>query len=78
MMKEPMVLLIQKKLRVTEQDKMTVETLISLGIMGILLYIASKMEMFNDILHEIRDMLKGRLPPPPPPPSTGKRKSFLG
>ena len=46
---------------------MVVDTLISLGIMGILFFIASKMEVLNDISHEIRDMLKRGLPPHPPP-----------
>jgi hypothetical protein len=44
-----------------------IETLINLGIMSILLFIANKMAIVNDISHEIRDiLLKGRLPPSPP------------
>ena len=36
---------------------MVVDTLISLGIMGILLFIAIKAEVINDMTHEIRDIL---------------------
>ena len=34
-----------------------IETLISLGIFSILVYIATKMAVVNDISHEIRDIL---------------------
>ena len=45
---------------------MVVETLISLGMLGILLYISTKMAVINDISHEIRDiMLKWGKPPYP-------------
>ena len=44
---------------------MVVDTLISLGIMGILVYIAMKAEIINDMTHEIRDVLRGWGPPPP-------------
>ena len=45
-----------------------IETLISLGAFGVLVYIATKMAVVNDMTHEIRDilMLKGGNPPPPP------------
>jgi len=39
---------------------MVVDTLISLGIMGILMFIAIKAEIINEISHEIRDVLIGR------------------
>ena len=42
---------------------MVMETLISMGILGVLIYIASKLEIINDISHEIRDILIGRKPP---------------
>ena len=41
-----------------------IDTLISFGIMGILLFIAIKAEIINDISHEIRDILLGRGKPP--------------
>ena len=42
-----------------------IDTLLSMGIIGILAYIACKMAVVNDVSHEIRDiLLKGRLPPP--------------
>ena len=42
-----------------------IETLISLGILGILVYIATKTAVINDVSHEIRDILtlKGGKPP---------------
>jgi len=43
-----------------------IDTLISLGIMGILLFIALKAEIVNEVTHEIRDLLIGRKPPLPP------------
>lgn len=42
-----------------------IESLISMGILGVLIFIASKLEVINDMTHEIRDMLKDRRPPPP-------------
>lgn len=42
---------------------MVIDTLISLGIMGILLFIAIKAEVINDMTHEIRNILIGRKPP---------------
>ena len=41
------------------------EELISVGILGVLLYISTKMAVLNDISHEIRDILIGWRPPPP-------------
>ena len=41
-----------------------IDTLISVGIMGILVYIATKMAVVNDVTHEIRDILKGKGKPP--------------
>lgn len=52
-----------------------IDTLISLGIMGILAFIALKAEVINDVTHEIRDMLKRG--PPPPPPTVNEIKTFL-
>ena len=43
-----------------------IDTLISLGIMGILLFIALKAEIINEVTHEIRDMLTRGKPPLPP------------
>ena len=44
-----------------------IDTLIGLGMLGILLYISTKMAVINDISHEIRDiMLKWGKPPLPP------------
>ena len=43
-----------------------IESLISMGILGVLIFIASKLEVINDISHEIRDILIGGNPPPPP------------
>ena len=37
-----------------------IDTLISLGIMGILIFIAIKAEIINDVSHEIRDILMAR------------------
>jgi hypothetical protein len=37
-----------------------IDTLISLGIMGILLFIAIKAEVINDMTHEIRDIMLQR------------------
>ena len=34
-----------------------IESLISMGILGVLIYIASKLEVINDMTHEIRDIL---------------------
>ena len=34
-----------------------IDTLISLGIMGILLFIAIKAEIINDVTHEMRNIL---------------------
>jgi len=45
-----------------------IDTLISLGVFGILIYIATKMAVVNDVSHEIRDILLGRRPPPSPTP----------
>ena len=42
-----------------------IETLLSLGIFGVLIYIATKMAVVNDVTHEIRDILIGRPPSPP-------------
>ena len=41
-----------------------IETLISLGMLGVLLYIATKTAVINDISHEIRDLLLKRGEPP--------------
>ena len=38
-----------------------IETLLSLGIFGVLVFIANKMAIVNDISHEIRDLLLGLL-----------------
>ena len=43
-----------------------IDTLISLGAFGVLVYIATKMAVVNDITHEIRDILIGGNSPPPP------------
>jgi hypothetical protein len=41
-----------------------------MGILGILVFIANKMAIVNDISHEIRDiLLKGGNPPPPTTPT---------
>ena len=37
-----------------------IETLLSLGILSVLVYIATKMAVVNDISHEIRDILLKR------------------
>jgi len=37
-----------------------IDTLISLGIFGILVYIATKAAVVNEMTHEIRDILIGR------------------
>ena len=34
-----------------------IETLLSLGIFSVLIYIATKMAVVNDISHQIRDIL---------------------
>ena len=41
-----------------------IEELISCGILGVLLYISTKMAVLNDLSHEIRDILIGKIPPP--------------
>ena len=59
-----------------------IESLISMGILGVLIFIASKLEVINDISHEIRDMLNtligkggGSVPPTSPlPPSYDAEK----
>lgn len=44
-----------------------IETLLSMGMLGVLIYIATKAEVINDISHEIRDiLLNGGKPPLPP------------
>ena len=43
-----------------------IDTVISLGIMSILLFIALKAEIINEVTHEIRDILIGGNSPPPP------------
>ena len=37
-----------------------IETLLTLGILGVLIFIASKLEVINDMTHEIRDILLKR------------------
>lgn len=44
-----------------------IEELISVGILGVLLYISTKMAVINDMTHEIRDILLNRGKPPLPP-----------
>ena len=48
---------------------MVVDTLISLGIMSILVYIALKAEIINHNSDMILDLLMGWRRPPPPPSS---------
>ena len=48
---------------------MVVDTLISLGIMGILIFIASKLEVINHNTDMIVNFLMGGGNPPRPPPS---------
>ena len=42
---------------VFRSENRMIETLISLGIMGILVFIAMKAEIINEMSHEIRDIL---------------------
>lgn len=46
-----------------------IDTLIALGMFGVLVFIAIKAEVVNDMTHEIRDLLMGWRPPPPPSPT---------
>ena len=49
-----------------------IETLLTLGIMGILLFIASKLEVINHNTDMIVDFLIGRGKPPLPLPVRGE------
>ena len=56
-----------------------IETLISLGIMGILVFIAAKMEVINHNTDLIVDMLigeKGKPPLTPPAYDAGKHSDY--
>lgn len=45
-----------------------IDTLIALGMFSVLIYIATKIAVVNDVSHEIRDILIGWRPPPPSAP----------
>lgn len=57
------------------KKKMVVETLISLGMLGIMIYIATKVAVINHNSDMIVDMLMRRRPPPPSSSYDAKKHS---